>query len=90
MGRENRPVRSTVVVILVPLEDYAASVPLPERQYIAKIQIAIPSGITDESPETTHLHQILGFDRGAEKARRSQQRGRNPARPRTRRSRAKI
>ena len=44
---------------LVPRQDYAASVPLSERQYVAHVQISV-AGSTDQQ-------EILGFDRGRKK-----------------------
>ena len=52
---------------LVPCQDYAPSVPLDQRQYLAHIQTNTLGGIPDELPAITQPHQILGFDRGRKK-----------------------
>ena len=52
---------------LVPCQDYAPSVPLDQRQYLAHIQINTLGGIPDELPAITQPHQIIGFDRGRKK-----------------------
>ena len=52
---------------LVPLQDYAPSVPLKQRQYLAHIQVAVPGGIPDTLPTITDPQEILGFDRGRKK-----------------------
>ena len=52
---------------LVPCQDYATSVPLDQRQYLAHIQLNTLGGIPDEFPAITQPHQILGFDRGRKK-----------------------
>ena len=52
---------------LVPQQDYAPSVPLDQRQYLAHIQISVPGAVPDELPAVTDPQEILGFDRGRKK-----------------------
>ena len=52
---------------LVPAEDYAPSVPLAQRQYIAKIQVSVPGDMPDELTAIADPQEILGFDRGRKK-----------------------
>lgn len=52
---------------LVPAENYAANVPLAERQYIANIQVSVPGGMPAALPDVADPQEILGFDRGRKK-----------------------
>ena len=52
---------------LVPRYDYSPSVPLEEREYLMKLQVAVPGGFPAELPNATSPEQVLGFDRGTKK-----------------------
>ena len=52
---------------LVPRYDYSSSVPLQDREYLMKLQVAVPGGLPAELPDVTCPQQILGFDRGSKK-----------------------
>ena len=43
------------------------SVPLKGREYLMKLQIAVPGGLPSEMPEVACPEQVLGFDRGSRK-----------------------
>ena len=52
---------------LVPRYDYSPKVPFEDREYLMKLQVAVPGGLPAGLPEVTCPEQILGFDRGRKK-----------------------
>ena len=52
---------------IVPRYEQPSSVPLERREYLMKLQIAVPGALPADLPEVTRPEQILGFDRGSRK-----------------------